>query len=99
MNRTEHRLRLSFDPDYAERHAEYVVERNVILKRIPKFLVQSLLPVLAGPMFVLIINIVFRPELAGKLIAMFLWIVSAMLATLAIVVLNDIRRARKSLGL
>ena len=99
MNKTEHRMRMSFDPEYAERYREYVVERNAILGRIPKFLVQSLLPVLAGPMVVLVANVVFRPELAGKLIAMFLWIVSAMLATLAIVVLNDIRRARKSLGL
>lgn len=99
MDRTEHRMRMSFDPEYADRHMEYVVERNAILGRIPKFLVQSLLPVLAGPMVILLINIVFRPELAKELVAMFLWVVSAMLATLALVVLNDIRRARKSLGL
>lgn len=99
MNKAEHRLRLSFDPDYAERYKEYVTERDAILRRIPKFLVQSLLPVLAGPLFILVINIVFRPKLAKELLTMFLWIVSAMLLTFGVLVARDIRDARKSLGL
>lgn len=99
MNRTEHKMRMSFDPDYAERYMEYVAERDAILGRIPKFLVQSLLPVLAGPLFIMVINIIFRPEIAKELITAFLWIVSPMLVTLAILILNEIRRARKSLGL
>jgi hypothetical protein len=94
MNRTEHEIRMAFEPNYAEKHKEFVEERNKIVKRNIGLFSRSWLPALAGPTFLVIFHCVIRPEIMKQLLSFYLLILLPFIMVPVFLTASDIKRLK-----
>ena len=94
MNRTDHRIRMAFEPEYAEKYKEFVKKRKEIVRRNTESFMRITLPDLAGPTFLVIFHSVFRPEIAKELILFYLLILVPFFLVPVFLTVQDIRRSK-----
>jgi hypothetical protein len=94
MNRTEHKIRMAFEPDYAEKYKEFVKQRNKIVKQNLELFSRSWLPAMAGPTFLVIMHCVIRPEIAKQLLSFYLLILVPLILVPLCLTAQDIKRSK-----
>ncbi len=94
MNRTEHKIRMAFEPDYAEKYKEFVKQRNKIVKQNFGLFFRSWLPALAGPTFLVIFHCVIRPEIMRQLLSFYLLILLPFILVPVCLTASDIKRSK-----
>lgn len=94
MNRTEHGIRMAFEPDYAERYKEFIKQRNGIVKRNIGLFSRSWLPALAGPTFLVIFHCVIRPGIMKQLLSFYLLILLPFIIVPVFLTASDIKRSK-----
>jgi hypothetical protein len=94
MNRTEHRIRMAFEPDYAEKYKEFVKKRNEIVKKNAESFLRIMLPALAGPTFLVVFLCMFKPEIMKQLLSFYLLILIPFILVPVFLTAGDIRRSK-----
>lgn len=99
MNRTDHSIRMAFEPEYAEKYKEFVKKRKEIVRRNVKSFTNIMLPALAGPTFLVIFHSVLRPEIAKELILFCLLILVPFFLVPVFLTYQDIKRSKAAFHL
>lgn len=94
MNRSEHRIRMAFEPDYAEKYKEFVKKRNKIVKKNAELFLRIMLPALAGPTFLVVFLCMFKPEIMKQLPSFYLLILIPFILVPVFLTAQDIKRLK-----
>jgi hypothetical protein len=94
MNRTEHKIRMAFEPDYAEKYKEFVKQRNKIVKQNFGLFSRTWLPAMAGPTFLVVAHCVIRPEIAKQLLSFYFLILIPFILVPVFLTASDIKRSK-----
>lgn len=98
MNRTEHKIRMCFDPEYAEKYERFAAEKSRLIRLNVSVFAKSGLPVIAGPLFTVVLHSMVRPSVAYALMPLALMIILIPLIILFVMIFTDIRKEYKSLN-
>lgn len=98
MNRTEHKIRMCFDPEYAEKYERFESEKRRLIRLHIDIFAKSGLPIIAGPLFTVVLHSIVRPSVAYALMPLALVIILIPLIILSVMIFTDIRKEYKSLN-
>ena len=94
MNRTDHMIRMAFEPEYAEKYKEFVKKRKEIVRRNVKSFTRTMLPALAGPTFLVVAHSIIRPEIVKTLLLFYLLILLPFILVPVFLTLKDIKASK-----
>lgn len=96
MNRTEHKMRMCFEPGYSEKYERFLKERNSLIKLHVRIFFNSVLPIIVGPILIVTIRLIVDPSIAYALIPLLLILLLIPVLTISGVVFISIRKEYKS---
>lgn len=94
MNRTEHKIRMAFEPEYAEKYKEFVKKRDETVKRNIQSFTRIMLPALSGPTFLVVALSIIRPETMKTLLLYYLLILVPFILVPVFLTVQDIKRSK-----
>ena len=82
---------MAFEPEYENKYKEFVKARNKIVKRNVQSFTRAMLPVLAGPTFLVVAHSIIRPEIMKTLLLFYLLILVPFILVPVFLTLKDIK--------